>query len=188
MKAGEVALAVWALSLAACDAAGQRRDAHLQAKADALASAPESQFPALSGRVVDQAALLSPGEESRLTSQLAELERRTSDQLVIVTIPSLGGQNIEGFSRSLGNHWGVGRAGKDNGVLLVVAPAERRTRIQVGYGLEPILTNARARAIVEADLVPNFREGRWHAGIESGARAIIATLIAHEREPRRGRQ
>jgi uncharacterized protein len=151
------------------------------------ASAAASEFPKLEGRVVDRAALLSAAEEAGLTQELAALEQRTGDQLVVVTVSSLGGRPIEGYARDLGNHWGIGQAGRDNGVLLVVAPAERQTRIAVGYGLEPILTDDAASQIIDRDLLPSFREGRWHDGIQAGARAIATVLIAHEDEPRRGR-
>lgn len=142
-------------------------------------------LPALTGRVVDRADLLLPVEEAYLTGRLAALEARTSDQLVIVTTPSLGGRTIEAFGLALGNRWGVGQAGKDNGVLLIVAPNERRVRIEVGYGLERILTDTRARAIIDADLLPEFRHSRWYEGIRAGTRSIVATLVTHEREPRR---
>jgi uncharacterized protein len=187
------ALALWALLLAACDAAGP-------ASADAPASpapspppaaqlrAPaEAGYPALIGRVVDQAGLLGPEEESRLAAASAELERHTTDQLVIVTVPSLDGRPIEDFARALGNHWGIGQKDRDNGVLLVVAPNERRVRIATGYGLEAILTNARSGEIIERDLLPAFRESKWSEGISAGAEAIIRTLVEHADEPRRGR-
>src|SRR5688572_27548014 len=104
--------------------------------APALA-ATQVAFPELTGRVVDQAGILAPEEETRLSDQLAALEVRTTDQLVVVTVPSLQGLSIDEFSQQLGNHWGIGRADRNNGVLLVVAPKERRVRIAVGYGLEP---------------------------------------------------
>ena len=113
------------------------------------------------------------------------LERRTTDQLVIVTVPSLNGRTIEAFGLGLGNHWGIGQRGKDNGVLLIVAPTERRVRIEVGYGLEAILTNARAQAIIDRHMLPALRRGAWNEAISAGTREIIATLVAHEREPRR---
>jgi len=141
-------------------------------------------FPQLTGRVVDRAGLLSSAEEARLSADLAALERRTTDQVVIVTVPSLEGRSIEAFGRALGNIWGIGQRGRDNGVLLIVAPAERKTRIEVGYGLEAILTNGRAARIIERDMVPRFRESRWFAGIAGGTRSIIATLIEHEDEVR----
>jgi uncharacterized protein len=197
VKRPPIALAAWALCLAACDAAAPPPAASISAndvtgKSDRVAptvsSAAQAGLPALTGRVVDGAGLLSPEEEGRLTRQLAELERRTTDQLVIVTVESLGGRPIEEFGLVLGRRWGIGQRGKDNGVLLIVAPNERRTRIEVGIGLEPILTNERAAEIIETDLLPEFREARFADGISAGVRAIAGTLIAHEAEPRRGRQ
>ena len=149
-------------------------------------SRPPSLWQALD-RVVDEADLLSPDEEAGLAAQSEALERRTTDQLVIVTVRSLGGRTIEDYSQDIGNRWGIGQEDRDNGVLLVVAPVERSTRIHVGYGLEPILTNARAQTIVDRDLLPSFRDESWSKGIEAGTRSIVATLIAHESEPRRGR-
>ncbi|HWT11550.1 MAG TPA: TPM domain-containing protein [Allosphingosinicella sp.] len=192
MTGAAIALAAGLLAFAAGDSGAPAPQASAAAAAALAAARPpaaarDAALPELSGRVVDEAELLSPEEEARLTAELAALERRTTDQLVIVTVRGLRGRSIEDFGRSLGNGWGIGQADKDNGVLLVVAPAERLTRIEVANGLEAILTDDRARSIVERDLVPNFREGRWHEGIEAGARAIIATLIAHEGTPRRGR-
>jgi uncharacterized protein len=183
------ALALWALLLAACDAAGPTPADAPAAPVPAvpLRASAEPVFPALTGRVVDQAGLLGSEEENRLAAASAELERRTSDQLVIVTVPSLNGRPIGEFARALGNHWGIGRKDKDNGVLLVVAPNERRVRIATGYGLEPILTNARSGEIIQRDLLPAFRESRWSEGISAGAEAIIRTLVDHADEPRRGR-
>jgi uncharacterized protein len=135
-------------------------------------------FPALNGRVVDSADLLTPAQEAGLSAELEGLERRTTDQLVVVTVPSLGGRDIEGYSRDLGNHWRIGQAGGSNGVLLVVAPEERRVRIEVGRGLTSTLTNQRAQEIIDRDLVPQFRASRWHDGIQTGTRAIIAALTA----------
>ena len=136
--------------------------------------------------MVDDADLLPAELEQELSARSADLEDRTSDQLVIVTVPSLAGRSIEDFSRDLGNHWGIGQRGRDNGVLLVVAPRERRVRIAVGRGLEPILTNARASTIINRDILPMFRDGRFEQGIDAGAAAIIAVLIAQASEPRRG--
>jgi len=183
-----LAAAAAALALAACGgAAPSAAAADNRAGAVAPPSLP-SGLPALSGRVVDMANLLSEAEEDALSRRSAALERRTGDQLVIVTTPSLGDRTIEAYGRMLGNGWHIGQRGRDNGVLLIVAPAERQTRIEVGYGLETILTNARAGEIVRRDLLPNFRARRWHEGIEAGTQAIAAMLIAHEREPRRRRR
>ena len=180
-------LVLWVLLLAGCDAAGPAAADAPAPSAAPLRAAAEAGYPALTGRVVDQADLLGTEVESRLTEASAELERRTSDQLVVVTVPSLNGRPIEDFARGLGNHWGIGQKEKDNGVLLVVAPNERRVRIATGYGLEPILTNARSGEIMERDLLPAFRESRWSEGISAGAEAIIRTLVEHADEPRRGR-
>lgn len=137
-------------------------------------------FPELTGRVVDQADLLPPQAEAELTERLAALERRTTDQLVIVTVDSLHGRAIAGYTRDLGNHWGIGTAEKDNGVILLVAPHERRVRIAVGYGLEHVLTDEEADEIVERDLLPCFREADWYGGIDAGSRSIAARLSADD--------
>lgn len=178
--------------LAACDGADQApaaaaRDA-LPVPLSAASPADRPAFPALTGRVVDQADVLRPEDEARLAATIAALERRTTDQLVIVTVPSLGGRTIEDYSRTLGNHWRIGQADKDNGVLLVVAPQERQVRIAVGHGLEAILTNARASEIIDRDLLPAFRRSRWNEGISAGVDSIADTLLAHAHEPRLGRR
>jgi uncharacterized protein len=157
----------------------------------APASPPEANaqadFPKLEGRVVDRASLLSTDQEAALTQELTALQERTGDQMVVVTVPSLGGRPIADYARELGNHWGIGQAERDNGVLFVVAPAERQTRIAVGYGLEPILTEDRTKQIIDEALLPSFREERWHDGIQAGTRAIADVLVAHAGESRRGR-
>lgn len=182
------------LLLGACQA--QAPQAHAdqtngQASAPAPAtnvSAPDADaLPALTGRVVDNANLLTPQEETRLAASLEVLERRTSDQVVIVTTPSLGGRTIEAFGLALGNRWGIGQRDKDNGVLVILSVAEQKVRIEVGYGLEPILTNARAQAIIDQDMMPRLREGRWNAAFEAAASSITTLLVANENEPRRGR-
>ena len=177
------------LALAGCGSAAAPVAANrVQAAASsAPAPAPAADLPALTGRVVDNAGLLTPAEEAALAGELAALERRTSDQLVVVTTPSLGGRTIDQYGLALGNFWHVGQRGRDNGVLLIVAPNERKVRIEVGYGLEPILTNGRARQIIDGSIMPPFIEGSMGPGIEAGTRAIIATLVAHAGEPRRGR-
>lgn len=133
-------------------------------------------FPALSGRVVDQARLLSPEAEAALTAKLEALERDTSDQVVVVTVESLQGREIEEYGYQLGRAWGVGQADDDNGVLLIVAPEERKVRIEVGYGLEPVLTDALSALIIHNEILPAFREGYFERGIEQGVDAIDAQL------------
>jgi uncharacterized protein len=183
-------LLVVAALLAACDRAdpppaAETREAAPPLKAASTATPPA--FPALTGRVVDEAGLLSPEQEARLTERLAALEDRTTDQLVVVTVPSLRGRTTEEYAPALANHWGIGQEDQDNGVLLLVAPQERQVRIAVGYGLTPILTNARSDEIIQRDLLPAFRQRRWNEGIFAGVDSIVQTLVTHADEPRRGR-
>ncbi len=174
------------LLLAGCDASSQPQEPQALV-ANSAAAAPAAELPALTGRVVDTAEILSPAEESALTEASAALERRTTDQLVIVTLPSLQGATIEATALTLGNRWAIGQRGKDNGVLLVVAPNDRKVRIEVGYGLEPILTNERAQTIIDRDMLPPFREGRLADGIAAGTDAVVRLLIANAAAPREGR-
>ena len=138
------------------------------------AAAPE--FPPLTGRVNDRAGLLSERDERELDAALAQFEAGTTDQIVVVTLPSLQGLPIEEYGYQLGRHWGIGQKGKDNGALLIVAPEEREVRIEVGYGLEGELTDAQSRTIIETRILPHFREGDFAAGIKAGVAAMIETL------------
>lgn len=139
-------------------------------------------FPELTGRVVDQARLLSNDREAALTERLAALEAETSDQLVIVTVNSLEGRPIEDYGYQLGRAWGIGQEGGDNGMLLIVAPNERKVRIEVGYGLEPVLTDALSARIIHDDILPAFRVGGFERGITQGMDAIIAQLTMDREE------
>jgi uncharacterized protein len=142
----------------------------------------QPQFPELSGRIVDEAGIL-PGElEQRLTDRLAAHEQATSNQIVVVTLDSLEGLPIEDYGYQLGRAWGIGQAEDDNGALLIVAPEERQLRIEVGYGLEPILTDALARTIIESVIIPRFREGDMAGGVEAGTGAML-DLLAGEVDP-----
>jgi uncharacterized protein len=133
-------------------------------------------FPALSGRVVDEAQLLMPAERASLTASLADLEAKTTDQFVIVTLKSLQGTTIEDYGYQLGRHWQIGQKDKNSGVLLIVAAAERKVRIEVGYGLEGTLTDALTKVIIENAIVPAFRSGNFAGGIKSGTDEIIRIL------------
>ena len=133
-------------------------------------------FPALTGRVVDQARLLSPEREAELTEKLAALERDTTDQVVVVTVDSLQGREIEDYGYQLGRAWGIGQKEGDNGVLLLVAPNEKKVRIEVGYGVEGVMTDALAALIIHDQILPAFRNGGFERGIEQGTDAIIAQL------------
>lgn len=136
-------------------------------------------FPALTGRVVDQAGVLSPQTQSELTALSEALEKKTGSQLVVATVKSLGGDTIEEYGYQLGRAWGVGQKGKDNGTLLIVAPQERKVRIEAGYGLEDRLTDAATRGIIERSILPRFRNGDFDTGVRDGANAI-ARLVAGE--------
>ncbi|MFL1406784.1 TPM domain-containing protein [Marinobacter sp. M1N3S26] len=133
-------------------------------------------FPELSGRVVDQAGMLSQDAESRLTSMLAAHEEATTNQVVVVTLPELQGYPIEDFGYQLGRHWGIGQEGEDNGALLIVAEEERAIRIEVGYGLEGQLTDAASSTIINRIITPAFRQGEFSQGIIAGAEAMIQVL------------
>jgi uncharacterized protein len=133
-------------------------------------------FPSLSGRVVDQARLLSDAKEAEITAKLEALEADTSDQLVVVTVDSLQDLEIEDYGYQLGRAWGIGQEGQNNGVLLIVAPNERKVRIEVGYGLEPILTDALSNQIIQTQMLPAFRQGGFERGITAGVDAIDAQL------------
>lgn len=133
-------------------------------------------FPELSGRVVDQADLLPSLTESQLTRKLADHERATTNQVVVVTLKSLQGYTIEDYGYQLGRHWGIGQAERNNGVLLIVAPSERKVRIEVGYGLEGTLTDALSHNIIQTKILPNFRKGHYETGIVQGTNAILAAL------------
>ncbi|MEO0603315.1 MAG: TPM domain-containing protein [Myxococcota bacterium] len=144
----------------------------------AVAASAAPTFPALSGRVVDDAGLLSARTEQALVADLAGLEAQTGAQLVVVTLPDLQGYPIEEFGYQLGRHWEIGRTDEDDGVLLIVAEAERKVRIEVGYGLEGVLTDAWSSVTIRRVIVPRFRQGDFDGGVLAGSRAIIAQLGA----------
>src|SRR3954467_5438396 len=137
-------------------------------------SAPK--FPALTGRVVDDAHILSPATTADLNSKLAALEQKTSRQLVVVTIPSLGGYEISDYGYQLGRAWGIGQKSLNNGILFIVAPNEHKTRIEVGYGLEPIVTDAFSSVVIQAQVLPKFRSGDFNGGVQAGVDALIGQL------------
>ncbi|HEY5008082.1 MAG TPA: TPM domain-containing protein [Caulobacteraceae bacterium] len=144
-----------------------------------LAAAPvraAPTFPPLTGRVVDDAHVLSAQTQADLNTKLAALEQKTGDQLVVVTLPSLQGLEIEDYGYQLGRAWGIGEKGKNNGAILIVAPTEHKVRIEVGYGLEPVLTDALSSVILQGQVLPKFRGGDVEGGVVAGTDAIIAQL------------
>lgn len=132
--------------------------------------------PYLSGRVVDEARILSASAIERISGLSAAREQATGDQIVVLTMPSLDGESIEGFATRVFETWKLGQKGKDNGVLLIVAPSERKMRIEVGYGLEGSLTDAAASRIIREAIAPKFKGGDFDGGTIAGVQAIAQTL------------
>ena len=141
-----------------------------------LASA-QLRFPPLTGRIVDNAGLLTPQDRAQLESELAALESKSSDQVVVYTTPSLQGYEIEDYGYQLGRAWGIGQKGTNNGVILIVAPNDRKVRIEVGRGLEPQLTDYLSSLIVQNRILPRFKRGEFSAGIKAGAEDIRDVLL-----------
>jgi uncharacterized protein len=133
-------------------------------------------FPALTGRVVDDAHLLSAGTDRKLTALLAEHEKQTGNQVVIATIKSLDGNDIRDYGYRLGRAWKIGQKGKDNGVVILVAAAEHDVSIEVGYGLEGDLTDAQSKLIIENTIVPAFKKGDFDGGLYNGSVQVLRTL------------
>lgn len=133
-------------------------------------------FPQLTGRVVDDAHLLTAAQVQDLTSKSQALEASKGAQLVVATVPSLQGYPIEDYGYRLGRAWGIGEKGKDNGVILLVAPNEHKVRIEVGYGATAYLTDAMSGLIIREAILPHFKQNDYGNGIEAGADAIIKQM------------
>lgn len=137
------------------------------------------EVPYLAGRVNDQAGLLDDSFEAQLDEQLRRLEEETGAQVVVLTVPSLEGDPIEDYSIRVAETWKLGQKGADNGVLVLIARDERRVRIEVGYGLEPVLTDALSGRIIDSLMTPKFRAGDFDGGVADAVGAI-ATAIRGE--------
>jgi uncharacterized protein len=142
-------------------------------------------FPPLTGRVVDAAQLLDPAAEAALTAKSEALERTTGRQLVVATVPDLEGYEIADYGYRLGRAWGIGERETNSGVLLLVAPNERRLTIQVGYGLEPVLTDALSGRIIRETITPRFKAGDFPGGISAGVDEIVRILELPPEEQRK---
>ena len=164
---------IW-LALAALALAGCREGAEANQAAPVAIAAAE--LPALTGRVVDGADLLSPAEEQSLSAKSAALQSEIGPQYVVVTVPSLGGRPIEQYGVQLGRRWGIGDRERNDGLMLIVAPAERMARIEVGYGLEKRVTDPFAAKVLRERILPRFAKGDFPAGIAAGSDALIARL------------
>jgi uncharacterized protein len=145
-----------------------------------LAATPN--FPALTGRIVDQANILSAGDRTEIETTLKALDAKSSDQVVVVTVRSLEGVPIEDYGYQLGRFWKIGQAGTNNGILLIVAPSDRKVRIEVGRGLEPQMTDTMSKLIIDNAILPAFRRGDFPAGIKAGTRDIAAVLLGDAEE------
>jgi uncharacterized protein len=129
-------------------------------------------FPEYEGFVNDYAGLLKPETRAQLEARLAQLEKDTTAEVAVVTVKSLEGDSIEDYAVRLFEKWGIGKKGKDNGVLLLVALDDRKMRIEVGYGLEPIITDGRAGRIRDNDVLPKFKKNDYEGGILAGVNSI----------------
>jgi uncharacterized protein len=140
----------------------------------AMAQAP--QIPPLHARVTDLAGVLTPEEISSLDAKLAGLERTDSTQIGVLIIPSLEGQPLEDYSIRVAEAWKLGQKGRDNGAILLVAMKDRKVRIEVGYGLEPTMTDAKSFQITQNEILPRFRQGDFNGGIDAGVTAMIQVV------------
>ena len=134
------------------------------------------EVPFLAGRVNDLAEILSPEAESRIEARLAALEQARGSQIAILTLPGLGGENLEDFSMQVAETWKLGRADVDDGVLLLIARDDRKMRLEVGYGLEGVLTDAYSRRILDEILRPHFRAGDFDTGVERAIGAAASMI------------
>jgi uncharacterized protein len=132
--------------------------------------------PKLKDRVTDLAGVLKPEQISSLESKLQEFERTDSTQIAVLIIPSLEGEALEDYSIRVVEAWKLGQTGRDNGAFLFIALKERKIRIEVGYGLEATLTDARSAQISQNEITPRFKEGDFYGGIDAGLTGIIQTI------------
>ena len=172
-------LGLTAINLSAADNATEQNKT-VKETTTQTSNEKSSNFPALTGRVVDQVSVLSPSIKDELETMLATHENNTTNQVVVVTIKSLGNVQIEEYSLELARRWGIGQKGKDNGVVLVVAPNDKQVRIEVGYGLEGTLTDALSSNIINYYIIPEFKKGDIQNGINIGTQKIIALLDGDE--------
>lgn len=141
----------------------------------ALPVSAQGKYPDPKGYVNDFANIIPDDLEQQLGQTLRDYETRTTNEIAVVTVVSLNGQTVEDYTMGLAEQWKVGKKGKDNGVVILVAPNDRAVRIEVGYGLEPVLTDAKAGVIINK-MTPFFKNGKYDAGIELGVREVIGVL------------
>jgi uncharacterized protein len=139
-------------------------------------------YPELTGRIVDTANLINAADRATIESELVALEGTSTDQIAIVTVNSLEGYAIEDYGIGLARKWAIGQKDKDNGIVLIVAPKERKVRIEVGRRLEPMMTDTMSKLIIENAILSQFRRGDFSAGIRDGVRDIKAVLLGDAEE------
>jgi len=144
----------------------------------------EPEVPVLAKYATDLTGTLTPDQLASLESLLASFDRATSTQVVVLMMPTLAGADLEEYSIQVAEKNKIGRKGKDNGVLLLVARDDKKVRIEVGYGLEGVLPDALAGQIIRREIAPHFREGDYNGGLRAGAEAIMAaTKDEYKAEP-----
>ncbi len=134
-------------------------------------------YPELTGRIVDNAKLIKAEDRAAIEAELAALEQTSTDQVAVATVPSLEGYTVEDYGIGLARKWALGQKGKDNGVLLLIAPNDRKVRIEVGRRLEPLMTDTMSKLIIENAILPKFRRGDFSGGVRDGVRDIKAVLL-----------
>jgi uncharacterized protein len=132
--------------------------------------------PFLSGRVIDEVGILGEPAKKNLESKLRDHEKQTSNQVVVLIIPTLAGENLEEYSLKVASTWKLGQKKKDNGVLLLIVKNDRKLRIEVGYGLEATLTDVLCNQIIRKEITPRFKQNNFPLGIEKGMESILAAL------------
>ena len=148
-----------------------------------LAGAAAKDIPRLTGHVNDTANLIPEDQRQRIEAQLAQFEKQTGDQVAVLTVDSLDGEAIEDFANKVGRAWALGQKGKDNGAILLVSKADHKMRIEVGYGLEPVLTDLQTSIIQNQVIIPHFKQGDFGGGIGAGVDAILSTIQGKAVQP-----
>jgi uncharacterized protein len=145
-----------------------------------ISSAAAQPFPKAAGRVSDFANVIDPATEAEIDRQLDQLEQKTSSEIAVATIVSLGDMSVEEYANRLYKQWGIGQAKQDNGVLILVAPNDREMRIEVGYGLEGVLPDGLAGEIIRDEFTPRFRDGDYTGGIRNGVTRVVEVVERHQ--------
>ncbi len=146
----------------------------------AVSTLPGQEVPYLTGRVTDNADILSPDTRQNLTAMMKEHEERTGNQIAVLTIPTIGDESIEDYAVRVFDEWKLGEQGKDNGLLIIVVPNDRRMRIEIGYGLEGTITDGMAGEIIRTRMTPYFKNGDYNGGVTAGVTAVISLLDGEE--------